>query len=70
VPRHFGYGPRPHHGDHFLRRPSFPAGGSRTHFEPKHLDSPRVPHRVSCPIRPNVEVQRIVKTSSGRMVKC
>jgi hypothetical protein len=25
VPRHFGYGPRPYHGDRFLCRPSFPA---------------------------------------------
>jgi hypothetical protein len=32
VPRHFGYDPRPHHGDHFPRRPSFPAGGSYTNF--------------------------------------
>jgi hypothetical protein len=24
VPRRFGYGPRPHHGDHFSRRPGFP----------------------------------------------
>jgi hypothetical protein len=27
VPRCFGYGPRPHCGDCFLHRPSFPAGG-------------------------------------------
>jgi hypothetical protein len=30
VPRHFGYSPRPHRGDRFLRRPGFPAGGSYT----------------------------------------
>jgi hypothetical protein len=35
-PRCFGYGPRPHHGDHFPCRPGFPAGGSFTHFEPRH----------------------------------
>jgi hypothetical protein len=28
------------------------------------------PHRVSRPTRPNGELERIVKTSSGRMVKC
>jgi hypothetical protein len=33
LPRRFGYGPRFHHGDHFLHRPSFPAIGSHTHFE-------------------------------------
>jgi hypothetical protein len=26
VPRRFGYGPRPHHGDRFLHRPSFLLG--------------------------------------------
>jgi hypothetical protein len=33
VPRCFGYGPRPHRGDCFPRRPGFPAGGAHTHFE-------------------------------------
>jgi hypothetical protein len=28
VPRRFGYGLCPHHGDRFSRRPGFPAGGS------------------------------------------
>jgi hypothetical protein len=42
--------------------------GSR--FEPRHLDGPRFPHRGSRSTRPNGELQRIVKTSSGRMVKC
>jgi hypothetical protein len=69
VPRHFGYGPRPHHGDCFLRRPYFPVGGSHTHFEPKHLDAPRFPHRGSCTTGSNDEAQRIVKTSSDCMVK-
>jgi hypothetical protein len=69
-PIRFGYGPRPHHGDHFPRRPSFPAGGSHTHFEPRHMDGPHFSRHGSCPTWPNGEVQRIVKTSSGRMVKC
>jgi hypothetical protein len=69
-PRHFGYGPRPRRGDRFPRRPGFPAGGSYTHFEPRHLDGPRFPYRGSCPTRPSGEVQRTVKTSPGRMVKC
>jgi hypothetical protein len=70
VPRRFGYGSRPHHSDHFLRRPGFPTGGAHTHFEPRHLDSPHFPHRGSHPTRPNGELERIVKTSFGRMVKC
>jgi hypothetical protein len=70
VPRCFGYGPRPHRGDHFPRRPSFPAGGSFPRFEPRHLDGPRFLHCGSCPTRSSGEVQRIVKTSSGRMAKC
>jgi hypothetical protein len=36
-PRRFGYDPRPHYGDHFLRRPDFPAGGSFPHYEPRHF---------------------------------
>jgi hypothetical protein len=48
----------------------FAVGGSFTHFEPRHLDGPRFPRRGSRPTRPSGEVQRTVKTSSGRMVKC
>jgi hypothetical protein len=70
VPRHFGYGPRPHRGDRFPRRPCFPTGGSHTHLELRHLDGPRFSQRGSRPTGPNGEVQRIVKTYSGRMVKC
>jgi hypothetical protein len=70
VPRRFGYDPRPHRGDCFPRRPGFPVGGSFPHFEPRHLDVPRFPHRGSHPTRPNGELERIVKTSSGHMVKC
>jgi hypothetical protein len=69
-PRRFGYGPRPHRGDCFPRRPGFPAGGSFPHFEPRHLDGSRFPHRGSRPIWPSGEVQRTVKTTSGCMVKC
>jgi regulator of replication initiation timing len=69
-PRRFGYGPRPHHGDRFPRRPGFPAGGSFSHFELRHLDGPHFPHCGSRPTRPSGEVQRTVKTSSDRMVKC
>jgi hypothetical protein len=69
-PRRFGYGPRPHCGDCFPRRPGFPTGGSFPHYESRHLDGPRFPRHGSRPTRPSGEVQRIVKTSFGRMVKC
>jgi hypothetical protein len=69
-PRHFGYGSRPHRGDRFPCRPGFLAGGSFPHFESRHLDGPRFPRRGSRPTWPNGEVQRTVKTYSGRMVKC
>jgi hypothetical protein len=69
-PRRFGYGPYPHRGDCFPRRPGFLTGGSFPHFEPRHLDGTRFLHRGSRPTRSSGEVQRTVKTSSGRMVKC
>jgi hypothetical protein len=69
-PRRFGYGSRPHRGDRFSRRPGFPAGWSFTHLEPRHLDDPRFSRRGSHPTRPNGELERIVKSSSGRMLKC
>jgi hypothetical protein len=69
VSRHFGYGTRPHRGDHFPSRPGFPAGGSHTQFESRHLYSPHFPRRGSRPTWPNGEVQRTMKTSSGCMVK-
>jgi hypothetical protein len=69
-PRRFSYSPRPHRGDHFLRRPIFPTRGSYTHLELRHLDGPHFPRRSSRPTQPSGEVQRIVKTSSGLMVKC
>jgi hypothetical protein len=70
VPRRFGYGPRPHHGDRFSHRPCFSAGVSHTHFEPRHLDGPHFFHRGSRPTQPSGEVQRTMKTSSGCKVKC
>jgi hypothetical protein len=69
-PRHFGYGPRPHRGDRFPRRPGFSAGGSFPHYESRLLDGSCFPCHGSRPTRPSDEVQRTVKTSSGRMVKC
>jgi hypothetical protein len=56
VPRHFGYDPRTHRGDHFPRRSSFSAGGSYTHFEPRHLDGPRFPCCGTHPTGSNGEV--------------
>jgi hypothetical protein len=70
VPRRFGYDPHPHRGDHFPRRPGFPAGRSHTRFELRHLDGPCFPYHGSRPTHSNGDVQNIVKTSSGRMVKC
>ena len=69
-PRRFGYGPRPHRGDRFPRRPDFSARASHTHLEPRHLDGPRFPRRGSRPTGSSGEVLKTVKTSSGRMVKC
>jgi hypothetical protein len=56
VPRRFGYGPHPHHGDRFPRRPDFLAGVSYIHFEPRHLNGSRVLYRGSCPTWPSDEV--------------
>jgi hypothetical protein len=70
VPRHFGYGPRPHRRDHFSARPNIPTGGSFTHFQAKHLDGPHFPHCGSHPTSSKAKVQKAVKTSSGRMLKC
>jgi hypothetical protein len=71
VPTCFGYDPcPPHRGDRFPRRHGFAAGESYTHFETKHLDNPRFPYPGSCPTISKGEVQKSVKTCSGRMVKC
>jgi hypothetical protein len=70
VPRCFGYGPRPHRSDHFWCRYGFPVGGSYTHFKPRHLDGPHFCHRGSHPTGSKGEVQKAMKTSLGRLVKC
>jgi hypothetical protein len=70
VPKCFNYGPRSHRGDHPLHRHDFPLGGSYTRFEPTHLDDPCFSHHCSRPTRSNGEVQKTMKISSGRMVKC
>jgi hypothetical protein len=69
-PKRSSYGPCPHRGDCFPRRSGFPIGGSFPHFELRHMDGPHCPHRGSRPTQPSGEVQRTMKTSSGRMVKC
>jgi hypothetical protein len=68
--KHFGYGPRPHRDDRFLHRPGFLARGSFPHFEPRRLDCPCFIDHGSYHTQPSGEVQRTMKTSSGRMVKC
>jgi hypothetical protein len=70
MPKCFGYDPRPNRGDRTPRRHGFPAGESYTHFESKLLDNPHFPHRGSRPTGLKGEVQKIVKSSSGCMVKC
>jgi hypothetical protein len=70
VPRCFGHGLHPHRGDRTPHRPGFPAGGVHTRFEPKHLDGPCFPRRGSHPTCSNSDVQKIVKTSFDRIVKC
>jgi hypothetical protein len=69
-PRRFGYGPHHHYSDRFLRRPGFSVLGFHTHFESRHLNGPHFSHRGSRPTHSNGDVQKIVKTSFGRMVKC
>jgi hypothetical protein len=70
VPRCFGYGPHYHHGDRPLRRHGFPAGGSYSRSEPRHLDGPHFSRHGSCPTHSNGEVQKTMKTSLGHIVKC
>jgi regulator of replication initiation timing len=69
-PRCFGYNTRPHRGDRFPCRPVFPAAESHTHLELRHLYGPHFLHHGSRPTRSSDVMQRIVKTSSGHMVKC
>jgi hypothetical protein len=70
VARRFGYDPRPHRGDRLPCRHDFSTTGSYTRFESRHLDGPHFSHCGSRPTRSNGEVQKTVKTYSGRMVKC
>jgi hypothetical protein len=59
VLRHFGYSPHPHCGDRFPRRHDFPAGGSYTHFEPRHLDGPYFSVVVHVPLVQMVKCKRL-----------
>jgi hypothetical protein len=70
VPRRFGYDPRSHCGDCSPHMHDFSSGGSYTRLELRHLDNPCFPYRGSHPTGPNGELQKTVKTCSGRMVKC
>jgi hypothetical protein len=70
MPKCFGYDPRPYCGDCTPRRLGFPTGGFHTCFELRHLDNSHFSHRGSCLTRSNGDVQKIVKISSGHMVKC
>jgi hypothetical protein len=66
----FGVDPRSHRGVRPPGRHGFPARGIYSHFEPSCFDGPRFSHCGSHPTHSNGEVQRVVMTSSGRMVKC
>jgi hypothetical protein len=66
----FGVDPLSHRGVRPPHRHGFPARGVYSHFEPSRFDGPGFPRHGSRPTRSNGEVQRIMKTSSGRMVKC
>jgi hypothetical protein len=70
VPGRFGVDPCSHHGVHPPCRHGILSSDVYSHFEPSHFDSPCFPHSGSCPTCSNGEVQRIMKTSLGRMVKC
>jgi hypothetical protein len=70
VSRRFVYGPCLYRGDHSPHRHGFPTGGPYTHFEPSHLGGPSFPRRGSFSTGSKGEVQKIMKTSLGRMVKC
>jgi hypothetical protein len=70
VPRYFGHGPCPHRGDRPPCRHGFPARDAYYHFESSRFDGPCFPHCGSHLTRLNGEVQRIVKTSLGHMIKC
>jgi hypothetical protein len=69
VPGHFAIDPCSHHSIHPTSRHGFPYRGVYSHFEPSRFDSPLFHCRGSRSTRLNGEVQRIVKNSSGHMVK-
>jgi hypothetical protein len=69
VPRCFGINPHSHHGVRPQRRYSFSARGAYSHLEPSRFDGPCFLRHGSCLTRSKGEVQKIVKTSSGRMIK-
>jgi hypothetical protein len=66
----FGYGSCQYREDRFPCRLDFFARASHTHFKSRYLDGPHFSRHGSRPIRPNGEVQRTIKTSFGRLVKC
>jgi hypothetical protein len=70
VPRRIGVDPHSQRGVHPLRRHGFPATCVYSQFELSRFDGRCFPHCGSHPTRSNGEVQRIVKTSLGHMVKC
>jgi hypothetical protein len=70
VSRRFGVDPCSHHGVSPPRRHDFSTRGLYSHLESSRFDNPRFFCHGSRPTRSNGEVQRTVKTSSGRMVKC
>jgi hypothetical protein len=70
VPRCFGVDPHSHCGVRPPRRDGFSARGVYSHLEQSRFDGPRFPHRGPHPTHSNGEVQKTVKTFSGRMVKC
>jgi hypothetical protein len=70
VPGRFDVDPHSHRGVRPPRRHGFPARGVYSHFESSRFDGPHFPRCGSRPTRSNGEVQRIMKTSSGCMVKC
>jgi hypothetical protein len=69
VPRHFDVNPHSHRDVRPPRRHGFPAKCVYSYFEPNRFDGPHFPRHGSYPTRSNGEVQRIVKTSLGRMIK-
>jgi hypothetical protein len=70
VPGCFGVDPHSHRGVCPSCRHGYSARGVYSHLELSRFDGPRFPRRGSRPTHSNGDVQKIVKTSLGRMVKC